>query len=94
MTLMPPPPGEPWPGSWRSMETGTNQPWPPPTFIPEEEPVTLPWFRWPWNRCRAVKPATDGGYFGRCELRRHSPDIDHALERGMDTPRWSTRWTA
>lgn len=45
------------------------------------------------RRCRAVRES-DGStpYFGRCELRRgHSGD--HALERGMDVPRWSTRWT-
>lgn len=81
MTLMPPPPGQ----------------WPPPTFIPEEEPVSLPWAWWPWHRCRAVKEpdstVSGGGYFGRCDLvRGHFGD--HALERGMETPRWSTRWTA
>lgn len=55
----------------------------------------LPWSRWPWNRCKAYKEADfKDGYWGRCELKRHSHEIDHALDRGMDTPRWSTRWTA
>lgn len=54
----------------------------------------LYWATWPWQRCKAVKePLGRGSYFGRCELKKHSVEIDHALERGFDTPRWSTRWT-
>jgi hypothetical protein len=56
----------------------------------------LAWAFWPWQRCKArVEPHPDRyGYWGRCELKKHGKDVDHALERGMDTPRWSTRWTA
>lgn len=56
--------------------------------------TTLPWAKWPWRRCRAVREPRPGEsyYAGRCDLtRRHRGD--HALERGMDTPRWSTDWT-
>lgn len=35
-----------------------------------------------------------GGHHGRCELRPHSRATDHALDRGLLLPRWSTRWTA
>jgi hypothetical protein len=48
----------------------------------------LPWARAFGRRCRA---RTDDG--ARCDLRPHGYEIDHALERGMDIPRWSTRWT-
>lgn len=49
----------------------------------------LPWAGWSWwDRCRA---RTERGE--RCDLRQHLPETDHALERGMDVPRWSTRWT-
>jgi hypothetical protein len=66
----------------------------------------LPWSGpWPWSpRCRAVRDPEYiqaiggaywlGGQYGRCELAPHGPDIDHALERGLETPRWSTRRTA
>lgn len=52
------------------------------------------WSKWPWNRCRARLEKKDASivnssYYGRCELKRHS-FIDHALERGMITVRWST----
>jgi hypothetical protein len=51
----------------------------------------LPWVRLSQRRCRAVRePGTS--YWGRCELRA-GHDGDHALDRAMDTPRWSTRWT-
>jgi len=48
-----------------------------------------------WDRCEAVKERNRTGYWGRCELKKthNEEDIDHALERGMDTPRWSTKWT-
>jgi len=55
----------------------------------------LGWARWPWQQCRAVRePRQDSNIWGRCELRRGHPiEVDHALERGFDTPRWSTDWT-
>ena len=49
------------------------------------------------GRCRArLEPGAEqaGPYHGRCELRRHRPDVDHALERGMDLVRWRTVVTA
>lgn len=53
----------------------------------------LPWVTWGQLRCRAY--TAEGPYAGRCELRKgHDGVEDHALERGFDTPRWSTRWTA
>jgi hypothetical protein len=53
----------------------------------------LPWYEYPWQRrCKAVKEPGEG-YWGRCELRRGHLG-DHALERGMETCRWSTRFTA
>jgi hypothetical protein len=53
----------------------------------------LPWAKWPWQRCFAYREPRDGShYHGRCELRRGHPG-DHALERGFDTPRWSSDWT-
>lgn len=59
-------------------------------------PDDLPWARWPWDRCAARREPQPGDVrWGRCELRRHSPDVDHALEYGMgDALRWSTRWTS
>lgn len=52
----------------------------------------LPWTTGFQRRCKAVHPDPVMG--GRCDLRRgHGEDIDHALDRGMDNPRWSTRWT-
>lgn len=53
----------------------------------------LDWADWPWQRCKAVKEPNPSGHWGRCELKRHEETIDHALERGLDIPRWSTRWT-
>lgn len=54
---------------------------------------TLPWSTF-LNRCRAVREKTDGDpFWGRCELKKHNHSIDHALERGMIIPRWSTKWT-
>jgi len=61
----------------------------------------LKWAVWwkPWRRCKAVKEPNASGYYGRCELDRdHNYAIEpehrhHALERGFDTPRWSTQWT-
>lgn len=50
--------------------------------------MALDWYRWPWQRCRAVAEPNDSGYFGRCELKKRHVG-DHALERGMDLPRWS-----
>ncbi len=46
----------------------------------------LPWARWPWNRCRAVKEPNPSGHWGRCELQKRHV-CDHALDRGMDVPR-------
>lgn len=65
------------------------------------EPEELPWaqpFHWlpgRGGRCwaRTERKSWSSPYWGRCELAQHGEDIDHALERGMDTPRWSTRWT-
>jgi hypothetical protein len=54
----------------------------------------LPWQEYPWQRrCKAVKEPNWSSYWGRCELRRGHWG-DHALERGMEVLRWSTRWTA
>lgn len=54
----------------------------------------LEWAKWPWQRrCTARKEPNSSGYWGRCELKKNHK-CDHALERGMDTPRWSTDWTA
>ena len=60
----------------------------------------LPWVSiWkPWRRCKAVKEPNASGHWGRCELDRSHNFIlgknhDHALERGFDIPRWSTKWT-
>ena len=47
----------------------------------------LPWARWPWQQCPARTERWE-----RCDLRRHGPEILHALEHGMDIPRWSTAW--
>ncbi len=52
----------------------------------------LKWAAWPWQQCRARREPRPGQHSGRCELRRHGPEIDHALERGFDIPRWSTDW--
>lgn len=52
----------------------------------------LPWSTNPWDRCRARREGR-GGHWGRCELKRHGGDVDHALERGMNIPHWSTNWT-
>jgi len=61
-------------------------------LITNMRPSELPWAHWPWQQCRArVEPRK--GHHGRCELLPHGPETDHALERGMDIPRWSTRWT-
>lgn len=53
----------------------------------------LEWALWPWQRCRAVKEPgfTKYSYFGRCDLKKGHKGY-HALERGMDTPMWSTEW--
>jgi hypothetical protein len=54
----------------------------------------LPWQEYPWQRrCKAVKEPGEFFYWGRCELRRGHLG-DHALERGMEVLRWSTRFTA
>jgi len=52
----------------------------------------LPWYTWPWKRCRAVKEPNRSGYWGRCELTLGHV-CAHALDRGMDIPRWTTEWT-
>jgi hypothetical protein len=52
----------------------------------------LPWSPGFWNRCSAVRERRAGApYWGRCDLKR-GHDGPHALERGFDTPRWSTDW--
>lgn len=56
------------------------------------EPKALPWAGWFDIRCKA-RTEDRGAWSGRCELKRHGSDMDHALERGMDIPRWSTVWT-
>lgn len=62
-----------------------------PAYEPLEE--MLPWAQWPFDpRCRARRERRRGQYYGRCELRA-GHEGDHALERGMDVPRWSTDWT-
>lgn len=54
----------------------------------------LRWAQLFQRRCRAVREARPGqGLWGRCELLADH-EGDHALERGMDCPRWSTNWTA
>lgn len=56
----------------------------------------LPWCTNPFNRCRAVLPPNVDGhrvYFGQCDLKPHVDSVDHALERGFDTVRWSTKET-
>lgn len=64
------------------------------TVLLPRDPDGLPWARGAWEQCRAVKePTGRHSHYGRCELRRHDDDTDHALDRGMDTPRWATTWT-
>lgn len=46
-----------------------------------------------FNRCRARVEPNESGYWGRCDLVKHGRETDHALERGMEILRWSTRWT-
>lgn len=53
----------------------------------------LPWNVWPWKRCKAFREPRPGHFWGQCELDKNHFGIDHALERGMDIPRWSTEWT-
>lgn len=64
--------------------------------LPSPEVLLEPEAELPWagvrNRCRAVKEPNGDGFWGRCELKKNH-EVDHALERGMDIPRWSTRWT-
>lgn len=58
-------------------------------------PDDLPWSKPFRAQCRAVRePRGTDAFFGRCELRPDHTGHDHALDRGMDTPRWSTDWTA
>ena len=63
----------------------------PPTD-PTDPGLDLPWWAGWWQR-RCLARTVEGPYRGRCELRR-GHDGDHALERGFDIPRWSTRWTS
>ncbi|MBC8094124.1 MAG: hypothetical protein H7Y15_19765 [Pseudonocardia sp.] len=62
------------------------------------------WWAGPWlwsPRCRAVKEPPRqqvmggsmrvGGHHGRCELQPHGLEVDHALDRAPEYPRWSTR---
>jgi hypothetical protein len=57
-----------------------------------EDPKLTDWARWPWQACKAIKEQRSGQSYGRCELKKNHKG-DHALERGMDIPRWSTDWT-
>ena len=45
------------------------------------------------RRCRARKEPNPSGMWGRCDLAAGHQG-DHALERGLDVPRWSTTWTS
>ena len=68
-----------------------------PVQSPAEDRHNLPWSQWTWQQCKAVREPREGGkgHHGRCDLvRNHPPEMDHALERGMDIPRWSTTWTS
>lgn len=61
------------------------------------EKLGLPWCpMWPLPQCRARLSKREGReYWGRCELKPHSDDIEHALERGMIWVRWKNgpvRW--
>ena len=56
------------------------------------EIATDQWATWPWQQCRARREPRSGEFFGRCELRKGHAG-DHALERGFDSPRWSTNWS-
>jgi hypothetical protein len=65
-------------------------------ILAREEVARLPWARAWQRRCLAVRePTLLDPHHGRCELRRdHGLLVDHALARGLDTLRWSTRWTS
>lgn len=63
--------------------------------VPEEPrrtlAETLPWAKPFQRRCVARMERQPGAdYWGRCDLGVHGPDLDHALERGMEIVRWST----
>lgn len=46
------------------------------------------------RQCKAVKERRGrSGYYGRCELKAGHEGA-HALERGFDTPRWSSDWVS
>lgn len=48
------------------------------------EYAKLPWAGLIGNRCRARLASNETpDFFGRCELKKHDPEIPHALERGM-----------
>jgi hypothetical protein len=57
--------------------------------MPSWPEAALPWSTWwQWLTRRGCRSRYRGPtYRGRCELVR-GHDCDHALERGMDTPRW------
>lgn len=78
---------------WEWIDRVTSQPIPDPDLLKlPKRPELLVWAKWPWQRCKAVKEPSDSHY-GRCELKKKHAG-DHALERGMDIPRWSTKWTS
>jgi hypothetical protein len=54
----------------------------------------LPWASRLQRRCKAAVEPGHGPFWGRCELAPHDRDIPHALDRGMDTPRWVTGFVA
>lgn len=47
---------------------------------------------WPWSpRCKAKITKKESKYrYGRCELKPHSEDVDHALEFGLEHLRWNS----
>lgn len=47
-----------------------------------------------FDHCSARVEPNATGYWGRCDLIKHDQNVDHALERGMEILRWSTRWTS
>lgn len=84
---------------WLGRLTGDLEPVPAELLTPDYRLMPLEWADFPdglfGNRCRARKERGRwrGAHFGRCELVAGHAGW-HALERGMEGPRWSTEWTA
>lgn len=78
-------------------QTGTLNPGTHPiTITKKKSPLVgaLPWAGFFQRRCAAVLEPRGLDFYGRCELKRNHPlYMDHALERGFMTPRWSTQST-